>query len=111
MLAGALPCPYRRTLPPRDELHHCGVICKLNCGIVVVSGGAVVGVEDVEQGVNTQPCGEPVLRLSPEDVCRPIQTSPELNHPQFQRFKLATVHPSVHFCFSKMGSRGTQGAS
>ncbi|MEQ2179412.1 hypothetical protein GOODEAATRI_024668 [Goodea atripinnis] len=44
--------PIGTLIPPGDKPHHCGVICKLDSG-VVVSGGSIIdveGVEGVEQG-------------------------------------------------------------
>ena len=34
----------------RDEPHYCGVIGKFKEGVAVVRGGAVMGVEGIEQG-------------------------------------------------------------
>ena len=45
-------------IPPRDKPRHCGVICKLYNGVTVMDSGAVVCVEEVEQGTeHTAPGG------------------------------------------------------
>ncbi|KAK3510455.1 hypothetical protein QTP70_007615 [Hemibagrus guttatus] len=53
-VGGGLSCPVRRErgglVLPRDESHHCDVFHRLDDGVAVAGGGAVMCEEGVEQG-------------------------------------------------------------
>ena len=51
-----------------------GTVQVLDDGVAGVDRDAVVGIKGVEEGAHTQPWGEPVLRLRPEEMGRPTLT-------------------------------------
>jgi hypothetical protein len=58
-----------------DQAYHCCVVSKLNDGVGVVPGHAVMGEQGVQEGTKHTPLRGPVLRISIADVLLPTLTT------------------------------------